>query len=292
MHSLIQAIILGVLTGGVYALMASGQTLIFGIMKVVNLAQGALVVLGAYLTYTLFTQLGIDPFLSVLITTPLLFLVGVAVQWAFLRPLHGDDVAQLSLLVTFAIALGVEGILSFTYGTTLTNIQPSYANTSWTVLGYSVSLVRFVAFLLSLVMLGVLYLILQRTKFGRSVRATVQNPMSAQLLGVNAQRVSAIGFGLGTATAAAAGSVFGMLNSFNPGSHYDLISRLLTIVVLGGLGSIGGSVVAAIVMGVASSVVSALASPIWSDFSFFVVLLLVLLLRPRGLFGARLRGAL
>ncbi len=292
MHALIQAVILGVLTGGVYALMASGQTLIFGIMKVVNLAQGALVVLGAYLTYTLFTQLGIDPFVSVLITTPLLFLVGVAVQWAFLRPLHGDDVAQLSLLVTFAVALGVEGLLSFTYSATLTNIQPSYANTSWTILGYQVSLVRFVAFLLSLVMLGVLYLLLQRTKFGRSVRASVQNPMSAQLLGVNAQRVSAIGFGLGTATAAAAGSVFGMLNSFNPGSHYDLISRLLTIVVLGGLGSIGGSVVAAIVMGVASSVVSALASPIWSDFTFFIVLLLVLLLRPRGLFGARVRGAL
>jgi branched-chain amino acid transport system permease protein len=292
MHALIQAIILGVLTGGVYALMASGQTLIFGVMKVVNLAQGALVVLGAYLTYTLFTQLGIDPFLSVLITTPLMFLVGVAVQWAFLRPLHGDDIAQLSLLVTFAVALGIEGVLSFAYSTTLTNIQPSYANFSWEILGYQVSLVRFVAFVLSLVMLGLLYLILQRTKFGRSVRATVQNPMSAQLLGVNSQRVSAIGFGIGTATAAAAGSVFGMLNSFNPGSHYDLISRLLTIVVLGGLGSIGGSVVAALVMGVASSVVSALASPIWSDFTFFIVLLLVLLLRPRGLFGARLRGAL
>ncbi|MCU1556400.1 MAG: amino acid/amide transporter rane protein 1, family [Microbacteriaceae bacterium] len=292
MHAFIQAVILGILTGGVYALMASGQTLIFGIMKVVNLAQGALVVLGAYLTYTLFTQLGIDPFLSILITTPLLFLVGVAVQWALLRPLHGDDVAQLSLLVTFAIALGIEGVLSFAYSATLTNVQPSYANFSWTVLGYQVSLVRFVAFVLSLVMLGALYFILQRTKFGRSVRATVQNPMSAQLLGVNANRVSALGFGLGAATAAAAGSVFGMLNSFNPGSHYDLISRLLTIVVLGGLGSIGGSVVAALVMGVASSVVSALASPIWSDFTFFIVLLLVLLIRPRGLFGARTRGAL
>jgi branched-chain amino acid transport system permease protein len=291
-HALVQAIILGILTGGVYALMASGQTLIFGIMKVVNLAQGALVVLGAYLTYTLFTLLGIDPFLSILITTPLMFLIGVGIQWALLRPLHGDDVAQLSLLVTFAVALGVEGVLSFAYGATLTNVQPSYANFSWTILGYQVSLVRFVAFALSLVMLGVLYVILQRTKFGRSVRATVQNPMSAQLLGVNANRVSAMGFGLGAATAAAAGSVFGMLNSFNPGSHYDLISRLLTIVVLGGLGSIGGSVVAAVVMGVASSVVSALVSPIWSDFTFFIVLLLVLLIRPRGLFGARTRGAL
>jgi branched-chain amino acid transport system permease protein len=292
MHALTQAIILGVLTGGVYALMASGQTLIFGIMKVVNLAQGVLVVLGAYLTYTLFTHLGMDPFLSVLITTPILFLVGVGVQWVLLRPLHSDDVAQLSLLVTFAVALGIEGVLSFVYGATLTNIQPSYANSSWTVFGYQVSVVRFAAFGLSLVMLGVLYLILQRTKFGRSVRATVQNPMSAQLLGVNAERVSAIGFGIGTATAALAGSVFGMLNSFNPGSHYDLISRLLTIVVLGGLGSIGGAVVAAVGMGVASSVVAAVASPIWSDFSFFIVLLLVLLIRPRGLFGAQTRGAL
>lgn len=292
MHALIQAIILGILTGGVYALMASGQTLIFGIMKVVNLAQGAFVVLGAYLTYTLFVQFGMDPFVSVLITTPLMFLVGVGLQWALIRPLHSDDVAQLSLLVTFALALGVEGILSFAYSTTLTNIQPKYANFSWTVVGYQVNLVRFFAFALSLVVLAVLYLVLKRTKFGRAVRATVQNPMSAQLLGVNAQRVSALGFGLGAATAASAGSVFGMLNAFNPGSHYDLISRLLTVVVLGGLGSIGGSVVAALVMGVASSVVSAMASPIWSDFTFFIVLLLVLLLRPRGLFGARTRGAL
>jgi branched-chain amino acid transport system permease protein len=291
-HALIQAIILGILTGGVYALMASGQTLIFGIMKIVNLAQGALVVLGAYLTYTLFTTFGLDPFLSIVITTPLLFLVGVVVQRVLIRPLRGSDVAELSLLVTFAVALAIEGALSFAYGSTLTNVQPAYANSSWTVLGFQVSVVRFVAFVLSLVLLAALYFILQRTKFGRSVRATVQNPASAELLGVNASRVSAIGFGLGAATAAAAGSVFGMLNAFNPGSHYDLISRLLTVVVLGGLGSIGGSVIAALVMGVASSIVSAEAAPVWGDFTFFVVLLLVLLLRPRGLFGARVRGAL
>jgi branched-chain amino acid transport system permease protein len=160
------------------------------------------------------------------------------------------------------------------------------------VLGYQVNMVRFFAFLLSLTMLGLLYLILHRTKFGRAVRATVQNPMSAQLLGVNSEMVAALGFGLGAATAAAGGAVFGLISPFNPGSHYDLISRLLTIVVLGGLGSIGGSVVAALAMGVGSAIVAALASPIWSDFTFFVVLLLVLLLRPRGLFGVRVRGAI
>ena len=291
-HALIQAVILGVLTGGVYALMASGQTLIFGIMKVVNLAQAAFVVLAAYLTYSLFTLTGLDPFLSILVTTPIMFALGAAIQWTLLRMLRPEDAAELSLLVTFAVALGLEGLLAIVYNTTFRSIQPGYENFSWTVLGYQVNMVRLIAFLLSLAMLGLLYLILHRTRFGWAIRATVQNPTSARLLGVNSDMVAALGFGLGAATAAAAGAVFGLISPFNPGSHYDLISRLLTIVVLGGLGSIGGSVIAALVMGIASAVVAALASPIWSDFAFFVVLLLVLLLRPSGLLGTRLRGAI
>ncbi|HXR69703.1 branched-chain amino acid ABC transporter permease [Actinocrinis sp.] len=292
MHTVIQALILGVLTGGVYALMASGQTIIFGVMKVVNLAQGALVIAGAYLSYSLFTSFGLDPFLSILITTPALFGVGAGLQWLFLRPLREEDRAELSLLVTFAVALGIEGVLSVTYKTTYRTIQASYADRSFSVGGYQISAVRLYAFLLSAALLGVLYLVLERTKFGRAIRATVQNPESARLLGVNARVVAAAGFGIGAATAAAAGAVYGLLYSFNSGSHYDLISRLLSIVVLGGLGSIGGSIVGALVMGVVASLVAALGPPIWSDFSFFIVLLAVLLLRPRGLFGASLRGAL
>ncbi len=292
MHTVIQALILGVLTGGVYALMASGQTIIFGVMKVVNLAQGALVIAGAYLSYSLFTSFGLDPFLSILITTPALFGVGAGLQWLFLRPLREEDRAELSLLVTFAVALGIEGVLSVTYKTTYRTIQASYADRSFSVGSYQISAVRLYAFLLSAALLGVLYLMLERTKFGRAIRATVQNPESARLLGVNARVVAAAGFGIGAATAAAAGAVYGLLYSFNSGSHYDLISRLLSIVVLGGLGSIGGSIVGALIMGVVASLVAALGPPIWSDFSFFVVLLAVLLLRPRGLFGASLRGAL
>lgn len=292
MHTVIQALILGVLTGGVYALMASGQTIIFGVMKVVNLAQGALVIAGAYLSYSLFTSFGLDPFLSILITTPALFGVGAGIQWLFLRPLREEDRAELSLLVTFAVALGIEGVLSVTYKTTYRTIQAGYADRSFSVGGYQVSAVRLYAFLLSTALLGLLYLLLERTKFGRAIRATVQNPESARLLGVNARVVAAAGFGIGAATAAAAGAVYGLLYSFNSGSHYDLISRLLSIVVLGGLGSIGGSIVGALVMGVVASLVAALGPPIWSDFSFFIVLLAVLLLRPRGLFGASLRGAL
>src|SRR6266568_8825004 len=138
MHALIQGIILGVLTAGVYALMASGQTLIFGIMKVVNLAQGAMVILGAYLSYQLFTSFGIDPFLAIPITTAALFVLGVAVQLLFLRPLRRDDRSELSLLVTFAVALLLEGIMSVTWSTSNRSINTSYANSSWTVFGYQI----------------------------------------------------------------------------------------------------------------------------------------------------------
>jgi branched-chain amino acid transport system permease protein len=291
-HALIQGIILGVLTAGVYALMASGQTLIFGIMKVVNLAQGAMVILGAYLSYQLFTSFGIDPLLAIPITTVAMFIVGVAVQLLFLRPLKAEDRSELSLLVTFAVALLLEGIMSVTWKTSVRSINTGYANSSWTVFGYQITLVRLWAFLLSIAALLVLYLLLNRTRFGRAIRATVQNPESARLLGVESSRVSALGFGLGAATAAAAGSVYGLLYPFNSGSHYDLISRLLSIVLLGGLGSIGGAVVGALIVSTSSAVVASTISPSWSEMTFFVILLLVLLIRPQGLFGTTARGAI
>jgi branched-chain amino acid transport system permease protein len=291
MHALIQGVILGILTGGVYALMASGQTLIFGIMKVINLAQGAMVILAAYLAYQLFTSLGLDPFLAIPVTTVLMFGLGVAVQVLFLRPLRREDSKELSLLVTFAVALLIEGAISVTWKTTYRSINTGYANGSWTLFGYQITVVRFWAFALSLVALGLLYLLLYRTRFGRAVRATVQNPQAAQLLGVEPRRVSALGFGLGAATAAAAGSVYGLLYPFNSGSHYDLISRLLSIVVLGGLGSVGGAVIAAVIVSTSSAIVASTISPTWSEMTFFVILILVLLVRPQGLFGTVGRGA-
>ncbi len=292
MHALIQGIILGVLTAGVYALMASGQTLIFGVMKVVNLAQGAMVILGAYLSYQLFTSFGIDPLLAIPVTTVVMFVLGVVVQLVFLRPLRAQDRSELSLLVTFAVALLLEGIMSVTWNTSVRSINTSYANSSWGVAGYQITLVRLWAFLLSIAALGILFLLLNRTRFGRAIRATVQNPESARLLGVESERVSAIGFGLGAATAAAAGSIYGLLYPFNAGSHYDLISRLLSIVLLGGLGSIGGAVVGALIVSTSSAVVAATISPSWSEMTFFVILLLVLLVRPQGLFGTTGRGSI
>jgi branched-chain amino acid transport system permease protein len=292
MRLIVQACILGLLTGGVYALMASGLTLAFGIMRVINVAQGAMIILGAYLSYSAFTVLHIDPFLSILLITPLVFLLGVTVQLVFIRPLRADEREELSLLVTWAVALGIEGVLSIVYHTTYRSTITSYANTSWSLGRYHVSEVRVFAFAISVAILAVLYLFLARTRFGRAIRATVQNPVSAALLGIDGPRIAALGFGLSVATAAAAGAVYGMVFPFNPGSHYDLISRLLSIVVLGGMGSLGGAVVAALFMGMAEAVLSATISPSWSSFTFFIVLIAILVVRPQGLFGVTERGAL
>jgi branched-chain amino acid transport system permease protein len=293
-HTVIQALILGLLTGGVYALMSTGQTLVFGIMRVVNVAQGVLVILAAYLSYTLYNQFGIDPFATLVLVMPAMFAVGIGIQLLFIRPVarhRGGASFEQTLLIMFAVAVGVEGILDLAYTSSYRSITTSYANASWTVLGYTFSVVRVLAFALAVGLLGLLWLLLNKTPFGRAVRATVQNPTSARLLGVNTERIQAYGMGLGVALAGASGAVFGLVYPFNANSSYDLISRLLSIVVLGGLGSAVGAVAGSLMLGVAEAVVQTF-SPVWAPFTFLVVLMVVLLVRPQGLFGTAERGAL
>src|SRR5438067_13456686 len=149
MHLFVQACILGILIGGVYALMSSGLTLVFGIMRVINVAQGAMVILGAYLSYSLFTALGIDPFLSILVIAPAMFALGVGIHRLFIRSLRAENGEEMSLLVTWATALGIEGVLSVIYTTNLRSTIPGYAQRSWQILGYRVAEVRVFGFAIS-----------------------------------------------------------------------------------------------------------------------------------------------
>lgn len=285
-----QALILGILTGGVYALMTSGLTLSFGTMRVINMAQGIFVILGSYLSFELFTDAGIDPLLSILITVPVMFLVGVLLQVVFLKPIR-YNAHLLSIVMTWIMAIGIEGVLSVVFTTNQRSIITSYASTSWTFGSFEVPAVRVYGFVLSIVLLVLLYLLLEYTRFGRAVRATSQRESSAKLLGVDTDRVSAIAFGIGCATAGAAGSIYGLIFTFNPNTQYDLIGRLLAIVVLGGLGSYKGAFIGAISLGVCEALVQAFISPQWSDLPFYLILALVLIMRPQGLFGLRERGA-
>ena len=285
---ILQAGILGVLTGGVYALMASGLTLIFGVMRIINVGQGALVILGAYLSFVLFHNWHIDPFLGLLVTMPAMFVIGVVLEVVFIRPLKTDREA-LSVLVTYALALGIEGVLGYVFTSNYQELSVWYDTASFPLFGFRITFVYIFGFALCLAILGALFLVLYRTTFGAAIRATMLNRTAAQLIGVDVERVSAVAFGIGMATAAAGGAVFGITNAFNPNSHYDLISRLLTVIVLGGLGSLRGAIVAALIMLVTQDVASVIIAPEWSAFVFFVVLLLVLLVRPQGLYGVRVR---
>jgi branched-chain amino acid transport system permease protein len=290
-HLLVQSVIVGILFGGVYALLAGGQAIIFGVTRTVNFAQAILAILCSYLSYTLFTDFGIDPFVSILVLVPAMFAFGYGIYVLFLRRLSRSG-GELGLLVLYGLGIGIQGVMDFAYKTNIRVITPGYANSSWTVAGYQIPEVRFFAFVLAVAVLGALQVIRQRTKLGRALRATTQNPVAARLLGVDVERISAIGMGLGVAAAGAAGGVFGMILPFNGNSQYDLLSKLLSIAVLGGLLSMPGTIVAAVILGVVESVVAAMISPDWSAFSFLVVLFVVLMVRPQGLFGRQLRGAL
>ena len=226
MHLAIQACILGILTGGVYALMASGLTLAFGVMKVINVAQGAMIILGAYISYSLFTRLHIDPFVSIVVMTPAMFLLGVGLQLAL-------PAAAALRRERGALAAGHVGDRARHRGSPEPDLPDDLSldepqlreRLARRSSGFRVSVVRVLGFAVSAVILLGLFLMLSRTRLGRSIRATVQNPTSARLLGIEATRVSAIGFGISVATATAAGAVYGIVFPFNPGSHYDLISR-------------------------------------------------------------------
>jgi branched-chain amino acid transport system permease protein len=283
-----QAIILGILTGGVYALMASGLTLIFGVMRIINVGHGALVILGAYLSFALLRSLHIDPFLSLVVTMPAMFVLGVVMQVVFVRPLKGDREA-LSVLVTYALALGIEGLLGFVFTNNYQQLNAWYETASIPLFNFRIAYVYVFGFALCLAILGGIFWMLYRTTFGRAIRATMLNRTAAQLVGVDVDRVSALAFGVGVASAAAGGVVFGITNVFNPGSHYDLISRLLTIIVLGGLGSLRGAIVGAMVMLISTDVTAVVISPVWASFVFFVILIGVLVVRPQGLYGITVR---
>ncbi len=284
---MLNGIVDGVLTGGVYALMAAGLTLIFGVMEVISLAQGIFVILGSYLSYSLETHFGIDLFLGLLITIPALFIVGVAVEWAFLRRLKSQERIAMSILTTYAVFIIIEGILNIVYGTNYFQLHAWYVTRSVHIFGLYLPYIYLFGFLLAVGLLGIMFAILYRTRFGASVRASMQDRTAASLVGVDVRRVATITFGIGTATTAAGGMIYGATNSFDANSAEDLISRLLVIIVLGGLGSIGGALAAAVFMLVIEDWVAVVWSPDWSTVMFFIILVIVLSFRPMGLFGRR-----
>lgn len=288
MSQLVQNLVLGLLLGGVYALVAGGLTLIFGVMKVINIAHGAFLILAAFVSYTLWSELQIDPLLSIVITTPLVFGLGWVVYKLVVSPIRTAPMSS-TVLLTFGLALVLEAAMGFTWGNNSTAVRPSYADQSFTFAGLFLPKAQVYGGIAAVVVLGGLFLLLTRTWTGRAIRAAASNPTGAELVGVKIASVAALVFAIGIATAGAGGAIAGVLYPFVPAAHYQWIARLLAIVVLGGMGSLGGAALGATLFGVAEVLTSAYVSPGWATAVPYAIVFAVLLVRPQGLLGTRVR---
>jgi branched-chain amino acid transport system permease protein len=284
----LQYLVLGLLVGGVYALVASGLSLVFGVMKFIHIAQGAVLILGAFLAYTIWSRFDIDPLLGIVIILPVTFVIGWGIYWAAVRPVRSAPIAS-TVLLTFGIALVVEALMGFAWGNNATSIRPGYGSESFHLAGLYMPKAQVYGGLVAIGVLVALGLFLTRTWLGRAIRAAAINPTGAELIGIKVVTVSALVFGIGTAAAGAGGAIIGVLYSFVPGTHYVWIARLLAIVVLGGLGSLNGAMIGAVVFGLAETFTAAYVSPAWATAFPYLIVFAVLLIRPQGLMGSRLR---
>ena len=288
MTSLLQTLILGLLVGALYALMASGLTLIFGVMRVINLAHGAFAILAAFLTYSLWQHLGLDPILSIPIVMAVMFAIGWLVYVLVIRHVRGAHVS-MTVLATFGIALLLEGVMGFIWGNTSTAVRVSYTEASLSIGPLYIPQATVIAAVIAVVVIGALYLLLNHTWAGRAIRAASANEGGALLVGVSVASVAALTFAIGVATLGAGGAMLSTIYPFLPGTHYQWIARLLAIVVLGGLGSLPGAILGALVIGVGEIAATAYLGAAWPVAVPFLVIIVVLITRPQGLLGTRLR---
>jgi len=289
-----QAVVSGLLIGGVYSLVAMGLSLVFGVLDIINFAHGALMTITIYVSYLLFQNYGVDPYVSLLVTIPLMFVVGVGIQRFAINPVM-DAPVHNQLLLTLGIAIIIENLALVLFTGTPRSIELAYARNEFDlgvvtldfplrVFGAVVSLPKLIAFLVALLLAGVLYLLIQRTQLGAAIRASAQEPEGAELVGIDVRRIYMITFGIGAACVGAAGSLVLPFLFVAPtaGATFTIIA--FVVVVLGGMGSIPGALVGGLVIGLTQELTQ-LFVPGSKFLGVFIVFLAVLLFRPEGILG-------
>ncbi len=277
-----QAVINGLLIGGLYALVSIGVTLIFGVVKIVNFAQGEFVMIGMYITFFLATQLGMDPIVSLLVSMPVLFLVGVAVQHFLIRRVLGlNDLPQIFL--TFALSLLILNVALMLLTPNYRTVHTAYSDTALHFGGLYVPVAKLIAFGVAMLLSAILWVFLRATDLGKAMRAASQNRDVAQLMGINPHRVFAVALGIALALAGAAGS---LLMPFYPA--YPMVGQVFVLmafvaVVLGTLGNVAGALVASLLMGVAESLGIQFIGADSGLIVVFLLLLVTLAVKPSGL---------
>ena len=284
----VAALVNGALLGGLYALVALGLSLVFGIMKVVNLAHGILVLAGAYFAIVISRWLPVDPLLTFLVVGPVIFLIAALTQRLLLERLLGHSL-EAPLVATFGLLLIGQGLFTFGFGTSPLSLDAPWGRTGLTIAGITVQMVNVVAFVLAVVVVSAVHLVLTRTQLGMALRAAAADPATASTLGINISRIHALTFGAAAAIAALAGIVYGTAFSVNPDAGLPLLILGFTVVVIGGVGSVLGTLVGGVVVGVVAAAVGGLAGPVYSPIAVNLLLLVLLLIRPHGLSIPRLR---
>jgi branched-chain amino acid transport system permease protein len=284
-HDLIQVLLDGIVLGGFYALAAQGLSLIFGIMRIVNLAHGEFLILGAYLAWAASEYLGIDPLLAL----PLLIMIGFACGWLVCRALiipvaHRHEL--MPLLVTFGLAGVIQGVLTVAFTATPKLTRAAYSDSVLSLFGWRVSAANGIMLVGAIILLFLLSLFVNRTKLGKAMKAVAQNPTAARIVGLGVTRVQCAAFGVGTALAFAAGGLFSASQGFYPFMGALFTLKAFVIVVLGGGGRLSGTLVAAMFIGLIESVLSGYVPEIGTSLgtaAAFILVVAVLVIRPQGI---------
>jgi len=279
-----QVIVSGLLAGALYAMVALGLGLIFGVMRVLNVAHGPLLMLGAYITYWLFSTVGLNPYLSLLVSMPLVFLIGVALQHVFVRRVV--DAPELSsLLLTFGISIALVNLAQLAFTSDLRSVE--FLTGSFLVGPFAFSKSRVIACLFAAGITTLAFLFLQKTRMGKAIRAVSQSREVAQVCGINVQRIHLFAFGLASALAAAGGTLVAVMVAIQPemGAVYTFKSFL--VIVLGGAGNYPGALLGGLLLGLVEQLASLFLTTQVNEAVAYVLLVLVLLLRPTGLLGGR-----
>jgi branched-chain amino acid transport system permease protein len=284
MELFIQVAVSGLLLGGVYALLSMGLTLIFGVVRIINFAHGELLMLAMYLTFYLFQTYHIDPYLSIILVAPALFIVGVGVQRFIIQPIF-DSSALMKIFVTVGLFIALQNLALMLFKADFRTIQTPQSMATLMVGSINISVPRLVAFCFALVLLASLFVLLKYSLVGKALRAVAENRVVAELMGIRVQRLYLLAFGLGSALTGVAGALLLPFTYVFPtvGGIYTLLA--FVVVVLGGLGNMAGAFLGGLFIGLVESFSGVYISPALKEAVYFIIFILVLLVRPQGLFG-------
>ena len=279
-----QVVVSGILSGGLYAMVALGLALIFGVMRVINIAHGPLLMLGAYATFFLHSQLGMNPFLTVPFSMAALFVVGMVLQRSLVfRVVDAPELS--SLLLTFGISIALVNLAQLAFTSDLRAVE--YITGSWLVGGLALSKSRVIAFVFAAGVTALAFVFLQRTRLGKAIRATSQSREVAMVCGVDVGRIHMITFGLASALAAAGGSLLAVIVAIQPEMGQVWTFKSFLVIVLGGAGNYPGALLGGMLLGLVEQLASLFLTTQLSEVVAYVLLVLVLLVRPTGLLGGR-----